>query len=213
MADEAIELVRLRNNFYRDNYRRIVMALLVCILLVVGEFLTIVYLITHRPAPVYFATADGWRLQPMVPLSTPLFTEAQVIQWATNAVINIYNYNFVNYRQQLQNSSSYFTSDGFQQFLSALDKSNTLDTVTSKKLVVSAIVSQSPVVVNEGLIRGQYAWRLQMPIIVTLQSASEQLSQSLILTVLIVRAPTLEKTSGVAIAQFIEAPNQNAVLQ
>ena len=33
MAEDAVELVRLRNNFYRDNYRRLVGALLVMLVI------------------------------------------------------------------------------------------------------------------------------------------------------------------------------------
>ena len=29
MKDDALELVRLRNNFYRDNYRRLILALII----------------------------------------------------------------------------------------------------------------------------------------------------------------------------------------
>ena len=42
MASDALELVRLRNNFYRDNYRRLMALLLMMsislIVLVVGVF-------------------------------------------------------------------------------------------------------------------------------------------------------------------------------
>ena len=60
MADEAFEIVRLRYNFYRDNYRRLVITLLLMIIINLGLIGTLVYLLTHCPAPQYFATsADG----------------------------------------------------------------------------------------------------------------------------------------------------------
>ena len=35
MADDAVELVRLRNDFYRDNHRKVMMALLIAIATVI----------------------------------------------------------------------------------------------------------------------------------------------------------------------------------
>ncbi len=211
MPDEALETVRLRNNFYRDNYRRLLSAVLVCLVIITCLSGGLIYLATHRPQPQYFATSDGWRLVRLEPLSTPIMNDSQVLQWATSAVNSIFDFNFVNYRKQLQESSQYFTTKGYQQFLDALKASNNLDTIKERKLVVSAVATQAPVVVNQGVINGRYAWEIQMPIMVSYEGAGQRVSQPLVLTLMVVRAPTLAKPSGVAIAQFVEAPASGPV--
>lgn len=210
-AEDALTLVTLRNTFYRDNYRRVVTALLGCVIIIMALAAIAGYLAIHRPQPVYFATSEGWRLQQLRPLSEPVLDDAQVLQWGVNAVGHIYGFNFVNYREQLQQASQYFTPDGYKQFMTALDSSNNLETVKSQKLVLSAVVTKAPVVIAEGQLNGVYAWRIQMPVMITLQSASQQLTQNVMVNLLIVRASTLEKPEGVAIAQFIEQASEGVV--
>ena len=211
-SEDALTLVTLRNSFYRDNYRKVMSALLGCVLIIMLLAATVIYFATHRPQPVYFATSEGWHLQPLTPLNEPVLDDAQVLQWATNAVGHIYGFNFVNYREQLQAASQYFTTQGYQTFIAALTASNNLETVKSQKLVLSAVVTKAPVVIAEGMLQGVYAWRVQLPVMITLQSASQQLTQSVVVTLLIVRADTLNKPQGIAIAQYIEQSEQGAGL-
>ncbi len=210
LKDDPLVLVSLRNHFYRDNYRKTMTVLLGAIVIIIVLAVALAYSAMHRPEPVYFATADGWRLQQLTPLSEPLLDDEQVLQWSVDAVGHIFGFNFVDYRDQLQKASQYFTQEGYQQFIQALGASNNLETVKTQKLVLSAVVTKAPVVIAEGKLNGVYAWRVQMPVMITLQSASQQLTQNVMLSLVIVRASTLDKTSGVAIAQFIEQANAGA---
>ena len=103
-------------------------------------------------------------------------------------------------------ASGFFTSDGWNQFITALSESNNLDAVKTKKLVVSAVATAAPVILQKGLLNGRYAWRIQMPILVTYQSASEFSQQNLNVTMLVTRVDTLNSPRGIGIAQFISAP-------
>ena len=138
MAEDALTVVALRNKFYKDSQRKVIFALLIAILvnLVLGSMLT--YIITHPPAPKYFATSINGRITPLFPLDQPNQSDSAVLQWANQAAIASFTYNFVNYRDELQASSGFFTPEGWDQFLSALQQSNNLDAVKAKKLIVSA---------------------------------------------------------------------------
>jgi intracellular multiplication protein IcmL len=203
MADSALEMVQLRNRFYRDNYRRIMAILLVAglaILILVGA---LAYVVTHPPAPRYFATDSTGRIVPLVPLDQPNLSTPSILQWANSAAVAAFSYNFVNYRQQLQAASEFFTPEGWQAFLNSLTASNNLQAVTSKKLVVSAVATGAPVVLQQGVLNGQYSWRVQMPLLVTYQSVEQVSQQSLIVNMLITRVSTLTSVRGIGIAQFV----------
>lgn len=205
MPEDALELVRLRNNFYRDNYRRLVSLLLILILINLCLVAGVIYLITHRPAPQYFATNAEGRIIPLSPLSSPVVTPAELLQWATEAVVDTYSYSFVNYRKELQSAAQHFTPEGWNQFQTSLQASRNLDTVLAKKMVVSAVPTGAPVITDQGLLSGRYAWRIRIPLLVTYQSSQEQIQQPVNANILVVRVSNLDTPKGIAIAQFYAA--------
>ena len=203
MADDIIEVVKSRNDFYRDNYRKVVIALLLCIFIIVILTCSIIYIITNPPEPRYFATTNDGRIMPLVPLEQPNLSNAALLQWANTAAISAYTYNFIDYRQRLQEASEYFTPDGWRAFLDALKASNNLNAVTDKKLVVSAVAVKAPTVLEQGILMGRYTWKVQLEMLVSYQSPNQMVQQNLVVTMLIVRVPTLNSARGIGIAQFI----------
>ncbi|MBL7479610.1 type IVB secretion system apparatus protein IcmL/DotI [Legionella bononiensis] len=211
MAEDALTVVALRNQFYKDSQRKVILALLIAIVVnfVLGSLL--VYIITHPPAPRYFATTINGRITPLFPLNEPNQSDSAVLQWANQAAIAAFTYNFVNYRDELQASSGFFTADGWDQFLNALQSSNNLDAVKAKKLIVSAVATRAPIILQKGVLNGSFSWRVQMPILVTYQSASEFTQQNNVVTMLITRVSTLNSPRGIGISQFVVGPASGGV--
>ncbi|AMP88599.1 type IVB secretion system apparatus protein IcmL/DotI [Legionella pneumophila] len=211
MAEDALTVVALRNKFYKDSQRKVILALLIAILVNVVLASLVVYMITHPPAPKYFATSINGRITPLFPLDEPNQSDSAVLQWANQAAIAAFTYNFVNYRDELQASSGFFTAEGWDQFLGALEQSNNLDAVKAKKLVVSAVATRAPIILQKGVLNGRYSWRVQMPILVTYQSASEFTQQNNVVTMLITRVSTLNSPRGIGISQFVVGPASGGV--
>ena len=203
MQDDALKTIELRNEFYRDNYQKVVAALLlsffVLLILAAGLF----YTVMHPPAPRYFASSVDGRIVPLVPLDHPNLSNSSILQWATASAAAAYSYNFVNYRKALQEAADAFTPEGRQIFFDAVKSSNNLQAVIAKKLIVSAVATGVPVVLEQGLILGRYSWKVQIPMLITFQSASQFSQQAVTVTMLIVRISTLDSPRGIAIAQFI----------
>ena len=206
MAGEALETVVIRNEFYRHSYHRVLLALLMALIVNFALGGVLVYLLTHPPQPKYFATSINGRITPLTPLNVPNQSESAVLQWANQAAVAAYTYNFVNYRQELQAASEFFTPDGWRDFQNALSSSNNLASVRAKKLVVSAVATRAPIVLQKGRLGDRYAWRVQMPILVTFQSASEFSQQRNVVTMLITRISSLNSPRGIGIAQFVVEP-------
>lgn len=204
MAYDALEEVKHRNDFYRDGYRKLVVALLLALLIIVGLVGVIYGVLGTRPRPTYFATTDTGRIIPLVPLNQPNLTDQALLQWASQAVTAVYSYNFVNYQQVFQQNKSYFTDKGWEAFLDAIKSSKNLDAVIDQKLIVSAVLTGAPVVSNRFLFDGRYTWKVQMPVTVTFQGTSGAPStQSFLITLTIRRISTLDNVAGVGIASFV----------
>ncbi len=211
MAEDALTAVALRNNFYRDGQRKMILVLLISMAANFVLASLLVYLITHPPAPKYFATSINGRITPLYPLNEPNQSDSAVLQWANQAAIAAFTYNFVNYRTELQASSGFFTAEGWDQFLTALQQSNNLDAVKAKKLIVSAVATRAPIILQKGVLNGRFSWRVQMPILVTYQSASEFSQQNNVVTMLINRVSTLNSPRGIGISQFVVGPASGGV--
>lgn len=206
MPEDALIAVAMRNKFYRDGQRKIIVVLILSVLsnFVLAGILT--YIITHPPQPKYFATSINGRITPLFALNEPNQSDSAILQWANQAAIAAFSYNFVNYRTELQASSGFFTAEGWDQFLQALQDSNNLLAVKAKKLIVSAVATKAPVILQKGLLNGRYAWRVQMPLLVTYQSASEFSQQNNVVTMLVSRESTLNSPRGIGISQFVVGP-------
>jgi intracellular multiplication protein IcmL len=203
MPDSALEVVQMRKNFYRDSYRRVVTVLLFMILANLLLALIVYYLVTHQPEPKYFATSVDGRITPIYPLTAPMVSDSALLQWANQAAVAAYTYNFATFRKELQEASEYFTPGGWKDFESALESSRNLETVITKKLVVTAVATGAPVILDRGVLNGHYSWKVQMPLLVTYQSASTVVQQPILVTMLITRVSTLNVPKGIAIAQFV----------
>jgi len=203
MTEDALTVVSLRNEFYRDSYRKVMGILLISILLNMALGMLLYYMVTHPPAPKYFATSISGRITPIYALNEPNQSDPSVLQWATQAAIASFTYNFVDYRRELQAASEFFTAEGWQNFIQALGASNNLDAVKAKKLIASAVVTGAPTIMAKGLLNGRYSWRIQMPILVTYQSASQFAQNTYVVTLLIQRISTLNSPQGIGISQIV----------
>ena len=212
MAEDALTIVAMRNTFYRDGQRKLVIGFLFSLLLNVMLGLAFTYIITHPPAPKYFSTSINGRITPLVPLDMPNQSDSAVLQWANQAAIAAFSYNFVNWRQELQAASGFFAPTGWDQFNEALKASNNLRAVIENKLVVSAVATSAPIILQKGILNGVFSWRIQMLILVTYQSASEFSQSNNTVTMLVTRVDTLNYPRGIGIAQFVVGPASGGIV-
>ena len=199
------ELVRFRNDFYRDEYRNKAAilrygagALLASVLLngALG------WALVHK-RPVYFAATSDGRILPLVALSRPAMEDRAVVSWATEVATSAYSYDFVNWRSALSGLSPDFTKEGFGSFIGSLHHSGNLKLVSDNRMVASAVPTEAGVIVAKGLLKGVYVWKIQVPILVTYQAAKSSVSQNLLVTLLVVRRSVLSHPKGLAVAQFL----------
>jgi hypothetical protein len=116
---------------------------------------------------------------------------ALVVYWAKQAAVAIYDYDYVNYRQALQGVRDYFTLNGHDEFLVALNFSRNLEAVKNNLQVVSAEVVGDVSVIS-GAYLDRLAWKVMVPLKVTYRNITDQpIEQNVIADLLIVRETTL----------------------
>jgi len=195
--------IMLRANFYRDNVRRLMAFCIILVLVIGGLIGWIIYERLHKPPVRYFATSNDGKLAVLTPLNQPNLTTASLLDWVIEAATTAYNFNFGNYDRALQDIKVYFTEAGYKHFIDSLTAAQTIQKVREKQLMVTAISTGSPVIIQEGpSADGIYAWSVQVPMLITYQSASDTRKQNVLLTMLIARRSTLESPKGIGIASI-----------
>jgi intracellular multiplication protein IcmL len=204
MAENELQSVSLRDDFYRDGYYKALTAmgiLLVAIALLVS---TSLYLQLSKPAPVVFAVGDEFRTLLPVPVDKPYISQSSLIQWVSDVLPQIFTIDFVNYNQQQKNVVEYFTPNGVKNYMDQLKVYADYNTLLEQKLFVNAIPAGAPFIVNQGMIPGQqiYGWLIQMPLNLGYSSVNKGNTLPLVMQVLVERIPTLNNLAGVAIEKL-----------
>lgn len=202
----ALELILMRNAFYRDSYRRALVAFLLLILINVFLAGAIAYRFVHPPEPQYFATTADGRMIKWHPLNDPVVSDDFVLQWSANAVRRAFSLDYVHWRQQLQNASNDFTPAGWKYFLASLKQSNNLKTLTDLKMVSDAQITGAPQVLEKEVINGVYAWKIQMPILVTYTNSDRTIPMPMNVTLIVLRVPVQQDPNRIAINNFLPVP-------
>ncbi len=201
MAKDALELITLRNHFYRDNFRRIVWLLLCSIVLNIFLAIVLTLIYHNQPQPIYFASTSDGRLIKMQGLDHPVMSNTAINSWLSRAIPQIYNLDFVHYRGQIQNMNKYFTPQGWAQFSHAFLP--TMKKIKDDKLLASATLSNVPIVVRSGLLGGVYSWLLQVPVLVSFQKGDQTAVQHVIWNVTVQRVDNTKSDQLVGISQVI----------
>jgi len=192
-----------RNALSRERYEMVLKMIFGMIGIIVIMLVAIVYLATRPVEHRYFATDPQGRVREITVLNKPMPSTEQVLNWTTVAVTTAYTMSFANYQQQLDDIRHNFTKEGWLGFEEALKRSGFIDSLLGNQFVTSSVAQGAPVVAAQGLVGDVYAWRIQVPIVVTYQSASIRDPKSLMVEVTVVRRPESENPIGLGIAQFV----------
>ncbi len=203
MEREGLAFIVHRNLFYRDKYRRVrfavFLALFIDLLLIAG----IAYNWTHPTPPRYFATTADGKIIPLSPLSKPVVSDDYVIQWTANQVRATFSVDYIHWREQLQRAAGSFTISGWRYFLTSLKRSNNLKTLIALKMVSSASITGSPQILEKAIINGHFAWKIQMPILVTYVNGGRTIPMPMDVTVIVLRMPVKDYPFHIAINNFL----------
>lgn len=202
--NQPVEVIEYqKNEFYRDRYRSSLGWVLILGIICVGLASILGVLSYHQQQSRYYASMTNGNIVPLYSLTQPTVTNDFLLQWVSIATRSVMNLDFVHYQDQLNQAQIYFTPGGWKKFQDALQKSGLLPTVLSKKLMMTAVVSGAPIIVNQAVLNGHFTWTVQMPVLVTFSSASENSQTKLVVTVNVQRVSTLDTTQGIQISDFL----------
>ncbi len=207
-VNDALVLIFSRNAFYKRLHYLVLAAFILSLLAIAFLFVVLLYLLRNPTHPLYFATDKVGRLIQIVPVDKPNMSNPDVIAWTIHAVQAANSYDFINFRSQLQGAQRYFTNYGWSNYMTALTASNNLLALINRKQIIIAEVIDQPKILVEGILSGSYAWKFQMPLLVTYSEPpyndQSKFSNALAVTVIVARQPVLQGDRGLGIVQLTE---------
>lgn len=202
MNESAQELMIRKNYFYRDNFRRLVTYIILLLLLAVCLAITLAYLTWQKKLPKYYASTTTGEVIELHSLSQPVISNAHLLEWAGLVARQAYSFSFLNYQQQLDKAKPFFTPSAWQNFTAELNSSGLLDQIKNEKIIMETIVYATPDILFSGVLHGRYTWRIQVPVLVTYTTASEQKENKITITMDIARVPVLDTPEGIQVVSF-----------
>lgn len=202
LENQYQEQVVQGNEFYRDRYDTLIIFLVIALFILLGVVGWVMYQVYHRPLPVFRAISSDGQQMGLSSYDEPNLLPDTLLKWASKAAVAAYTFDFVNYKAQIEAAHPYFTDSGWRDYQNSIAK--LIETVIKNQLIVNSVVAGPPVISNQGdLPTLGYAWRVQMPFLVTYQSSDTTSPKSFMVLMTIVKVPTWKNKDAIGIDQFV----------
>ncbi|HEX4044921.1 MAG TPA: DotI/IcmL/TraM family protein [Gammaproteobacteria bacterium] len=190
------------NSFYSNHYHQFIAGLMILMVVIIVFGAVILYQLNHRPMPVFNAVLPTHEKRILTYFDEPNLLSDTILRWGSKAAATAYTFDFVNYDKQIALAQPYFTDAGWQDYLASVQK--LIKTIVDNQLFVNGVVSGPPVIASEGPLPDvDYAWRVQIPFLVSFQSANSVYKRNYIVSLTIIRVPTTVNPQGIGIDRFV----------
>ena len=195
MKDQK-NIATINEGFTRDSYSKMISLLCTLSVVVVCLVCALAYMSFFPTKSNYYATTTSGSVVQLHSLSEPVVNDAYLTQWASVAARDAYNINFLDDQDKLDAVEKRFTEAGWTSFKESMQQSGLLKTVAEKKLIMTAIASDDAIIIDRSIQHGHYTWIIQMPMLISFESASQKVSKKTITTVEVIRVPVLQDPLG-----------------
>jgi hypothetical protein len=176
-----------RNAFYQHNYKTILYIVLGQIAVILTLLTMLLKLLDFTAArDYYFPMRENNEVIQELPLGEPLLTDAQIRDWAEEAVTHTLTFGYYDHLIRLQNSRAYFTTPGWADFTKALDEAKVLSTIGAlgvedaseqRKVVVTTLRPGTRAeIVEQGINGYRYEWHVKMTIDLSFYDTSSNIA-------------------------------------
>lgn len=166
-------------------------------------------MLANRPPaqPVYFATNPNGTVAKLIPLNRPIGTKTTVLNWAGRVATTCFTWGFDNIEHRVSScEQKYFTTKGAGEYRGGLVAAHEFRDTEHLQTIQETSLDGAPVIVQTGHYGKRYAYEVKVPVNVRVFGATVKTSTTQHdMYLLIVRAPTVEMPSGLAVANFKES--------
>lgn len=191
-----------KNSFYSTYYQTLVYALIIALFLVLIMVFVVLYQVFHRPLPAFEAVNSENQHMPLTAFNEPNYLPSTLLKWASKSAVASYTFDFYNYEKQILAAAPYYTEAGWIEYKASVNR--LIADITQKQIFVNSVVSGPPVIALQGNMPGKgYIWKIQMPFLVTYQTAETVSRENYFVVMTVMKVPTTLDPTGIGIDQFV----------
>jgi intracellular multiplication protein IcmL len=200
MANDILNQIIQKHKFYQSNFHRLLRIMVmggivnfILILLLIYAFL--------KPDPVrFFAVNSSGQLEQLIAQNRVVFTDKMVTNWVSMNIPRIYDIDFLNYKQQMQQAKELFDQKGWRSFTDAFGQ--IIKQVVADKLVMTASMTGVPMIIARGKTEDSQLWKIQLPILIQYQNSDKASDSNAVITVVVMQSIHAQR---LYIAQLIQS--------
>ena len=167
----------------------IILALVICILMFNKKSSANIH---------YIRTDNSGHIIPTVSNTEINLSNAQLKQWAVEAVSQLNTYNYLNSKNNIHKvTSSYFTENGQQKYYKAIRNSEILESIKAGNLFVDCVVQSTPTLLVKKKINNVQTYKISMNILVGFRSANAERFETRKVELIIVKDTSLPEGVGI----------------
>lgn len=207
---KTAKVVALRNRFFYMMYRHATLVFLASLISAIVSVAFLIFFIRQPIPPQYVPVNEEGRYIPLIPLNERNKTDAEIQRFTLSALKKIYQYDYVNFPDQIQEGASYFTQKGWNDYLEAFTDSRVLLAVKENNWVVTFQPKGLPVIREAQLRDGVFSWAVEMDVALGFVGKTGSQMNGTV-SVIINRISVIDNPSGIGINRliFVEKKNGN----
>ncbi len=180
-------------------------------LMAIGNILLLGSFLMWFPKYRYVATADNAAICEVQPGNNSRVSPAAVMDYAREAVLDAYSYDYVNYRDTINAvANRWFTEAGRQAFFATLDASGNLERVVKGRLILKSSSLQVPQIEEEGMtgVGMERYWLIHIPIVIEFyRDGRQETRQQFLAAVTVIQQPaSATNLKGIAVDSIQLSP-------
>lgn len=199
------EVVSMKISFFKTGQRWLKWTVIYSLIVSLVSLFLLQEISSNKESYIYITVDEDGRLMKLFPLSKPNHKEPVVAQWLVDAMVDTFDFNYLNMKAQLsKKAGNWFTTSGKTSLVNTLRDEGNLQVITDNQFIVQLKVKSNPILLEERLnSRGYYEWIFQLPAILTYTNEDSVFANDAIFTVSVVRRSMLEDKRGLGVSKII----------
>jgi intracellular multiplication protein IcmL len=128
---------------------------------------------SNPPLLITFLNDQEGAVSQITPHRNPPVTDRQAMHWARDKVTDLLSLHFKKYADQVARRKNYFVGDGWALYQQSLLQNKVIETIKAEGLIITAINQETPRLLQKYILDGKINWRIEMPVLQTIQGASD----------------------------------------
>ena len=135
--------------------------------------------ISVYPKHRFIATKDNQALCGLTPETAPRLSASTLTDYAREAVINSYTYDYINYRERINDAvNKFYTQSGHKAFMKSMDESGNLEKVIKGRFILRTMVTHTPQLEEQGIKNLVPYYLVVVPIAIEFYSGGDTIPKS-----------------------------------